>query len=369
MKHSKAVHGAVVTATTSTTTHSLLDLITQCNNVPHDLERWLHNLNLTLTDASGPGYAFLNVDGVRVGILTPLVAAKLAADESHAFSLDAPTAAWSVPTLELLNPQNNDGSETLSATQICDVRSGWIAAVVAKWRAEDAFPALRGWRDELYPVYGAGGSVVFTIERAASGLFGVRTFGCHMTAYTLDEGVSHPHTSLHVWLARRSLKKPTFPGMIDNTAAGGLPAYQSPRDCIVREAHEEATISEKYATQHVVSGGAVSYFQLQEHLESLGGIAGAETQFVYDLQVARDFVPRVNDGEVLGFTKLSVSDVMQVLRSGQFKPNCAVVMIDFLVRHGYVTAENEPDFLAIVNGMRRPLEWDFAGPGNGSWRT
>ena len=29
-----------------------------------------------------------------------------------------------------------------------------------------------------------------------------------------------------------------------------------------------------------------------------------------------------------------------MIASGDFKPNCALVILDFLVRHGYVTADN-----------------------------
>lgn len=157
-----------------------------------------------------------------------------------------------------------------------------------------------------------------------------------MTAYTLPPNASHPNPNLHLWLARRSLTKPTFPGQLDNTAAGGLPVtrtatgqpvFQSPFECMVREAHEEASISETVARVGLVAAGAVSYYQRQEHLPSLGGIAGPETQLVFDLQVDEAFTPKVNDGEVHGFMKVQVDEAMRLLHSGQFKPNCAVGML------------------------------------------
>lgn len=70
-----------------------------------------------------------------------------------------------------------------------------------------------GWRNELYPVYGEGGEVLFAMERSATPLFGVVTFGVHMTVYV-------PPTSfqpMRIWTPKRSEDKPTFPGMFDNS--------------------------------------------------------------------------------------------------------------------------------------------------------
>ncbi|ORZ40256.1 hypothetical protein BCR44DRAFT_40496 [Catenaria anguillulae PL171] len=351
---------------------SLRDLVHQCNNVPSSLESWITQLNAPLnlcpTDV---GHAFLTVDNVRVGLLTPPVAMALL-EHPHAFERVSQTqVALKRPAVDASASVHADPDARVELT-----RSQWIAEIVEQWRTFNdgtqlRFEALMGWRDELYPVYGKGGSLAFTVERAASGLLGVRTYGCHMTAYTLPPGTAHPHSNLHLWLARRSLTKPTFPGQLDNTAAGGLPVtrsstgqpvFQRPFECMVREAHEEASISESVARSGIVAAGAVSYYQRQEHLPSLGGIAGPETQYVFDLQVDEAFAPEVNDGEVHGFMKVRVDEAMQLLKSGQFKPNCAVVLIDFLVRHGYITTDNEPDYLEIVHGCHRPLEWEFPGP-------
>ncbi|KAI9184036.1 hypothetical protein H9P43_003089 [Blastocladiella emersonii ATCC 22665] len=331
---------------------SLRDLVDDCNNVPHSLDRWVAELNAARrqgADDDGPhGFAFLTADGVRVGLLSPPVTAALAA-ESDAITVVSATE------LEVTR-HASDGADAFAA------RSQRLAAITARWRAASRFPALQGWRDELYTVYGAGGVPAFTVERAASGLLGVRTYGCHLTAYTLPVGAAHPHPDLHLWIARRSLTKPTFPGMLDNTAAGGLPFGQAPFECMVRECAEEASVSEEFARDNVRPAGAVSYYQRQDHLPSLGGVAGPETQFVFDLQVGDDFKPVINDGEVHGFKKVRVDAALELMRQGEFKPNCAVVLIDFLVRHGYITAENEPDYLEIVHGIHRPLEWEFPGP-------
>ena len=70
-----------------------------------------------------------------------------------------------------------------------------------------------GWRNELYPVYGGSGEVLFAMERCATPLFGVVAYGVHMTIYV-------PPTQfqpMRIWTPKRSEKKPTYPGMLDNT--------------------------------------------------------------------------------------------------------------------------------------------------------
>ena len=41
-----------------------------------------------------------------------------------------------------------------------------------------------------------------------------------------------------------------------------------------------------------------------------------------------------------------------ISRTDEFKTNCAVVIIDFLVRHGYLSPE-EPGYAALVKSLRQ----------------
>ena len=53
---------------------------------------------------------------------------------------------------------------------------------------------------------------------------------------------------------------------------------------------------------------------------------------------------------------LTVPEVVLALHVGSFKPNCALILVDFLMRHGLVTPENEPKYIAIAWRLRRRLE-------------
>lgn len=123
------------------------------------------------------------------------------------------------------------------------------------------FDILKGWRDELYAVYNSQGKLLFNVERAGSTLFGVVTYGVHLTAY-----VENP---LRVWVPRRARTKQTYGGMLDNTVAGGMSTGESARETIIREAAEEASLPEEVA-QKAISTGAVSYFYIRD------AVAGGE---------------------------------------------------------------------------------------------
>ncbi|KAJ8121479.1 hypothetical protein ONZ43_g2078 [Nemania bipapillata] len=104
-------------------------------------------------------------------------------------------------------------------------------------------------------------------------------------------------------------------------------------------------------------GGAISWFNIKE-----GGTTGFEpglvepgVQYVYDLEVDEKAVLRPAEDGIEWLRLLSVDEVMSALRRREFKPSCACVMIDFFVRHGIITAENEGDFADIVSRLHRSL--------------
>jgi hypothetical protein len=101
-------------------------------------------------------------------------------------------------------------------------RSKLVATATTYWRENSTFKVLEGWRDELYPVYGPGNELLFSVERSASVLLGVVTYGVHMTGFVRDDGSSY---GLKIWVPRRAKTKQTYGGMLDNTVAGGSKSH------------------------------------------------------------------------------------------------------------------------------------------------
>jgi isopentenyldiphosphate isomerase len=215
------------------------------------------------------------------------------------------------------------------------------AAMDEAVRALEAEGVVQGRRNENYPACPEWGRPYdFVIERAAAPHFGIRSFGVHMTGYTRNaDGV-------HIWVARRARTKPTYPGMLDNTVAGGQPVGMGLIDNMVKECWEEGGIPPELARK-VVPVGAISY-----RMDASDGLK-PDVQFCFDLELPGDFTPRNTDGEIDEFQLWHWTKVATTVESTRaFKFNCNLVLIDFFVRHGLISPEH-PDYLAIVEGMRR----------------
>jgi len=240
-----------------------------------------------------------------------------------------------------------------SAVPIIDLdkRNKILAEYLQDVREKHIFGVLDGWRNERYPIYGPKKELLLSMERSATPLFGVVTYGVHMTGYvTTDEGMK-------IWAPRRALTKQTYPGMMDNTVAGGLSTGEQPFECLIRECEEEASLPEDLV-RTAQACGTLTYFHVRD--SRAGGETGLcqpECQYIYDLKMPPDVIPKPGDDEAIDFQLLTVVEVRKAMAEGRFKPNCAQLLLEFFVRHGIITAANEPDYIEIVARLHRKLEF------------
>ncbi|KAH8174915.1 NUDIX hydrolase domain protein [Sarocladium implicatum] len=187
------------------------------------------------------------------------------------------------------------------------------------------------------------------IERFTSSLFGIATRGAHMTAYappTLD-----PPLPLRIWVARRSAHLVAHPSLLDSSVAGGVKASSTPLDCILAESYEEALLSPDFVAPNVKAVGAVTLANRHSKSERFH----AEVLYVFDLEMPIDIIPTPGDEEVEEFVLMEAGEVMERMLAREFKPNVCPVMIDFLMRHGIITPDNEPDYVEICTRLHRQL--------------
>ncbi|KAI1192916.1 NUDIX hydrolase domain-like protein [Nemania serpens] len=228
-----------------------------------------------------------------------------------------------------------------------------IAEQLQLARESDRIPILRKWRGELYRILGLEDGRDVCIARAGSAVFGVHTIGVHVLGFRHEDD-----NGMRLWIPRRSPTKQTFPGMLDNTVGGGLTADEDALGCLVREAHEEASLPETWVREHARPVSTISYFSIRD--ERAGGseevgLLQPATQVLYDLELPADLVPQPLDGEVAEFLLWTPEETLKALREGRFKLNSAVAWIDFFIRHGYISAQNEPDYLELVARIHRRI--------------
>ena len=200
---------------------------------------------------------------------------------------------------------------------------------------------LDSWRDEPYPVGTSfAGPAFFNMERAAVPLFGVVGYGVHMNGIVVDGD------GMKMWIGRRSFEKRSAPGKLDQMVAGGQPAGMSLGKNLIKEAAEEADVPAALTARAVPVGAVTDCVERPEGLRR-------DVLFIYDLELPADFRPVNTDGEVAEFYLWPMDRVIGTVRdTDDFKFNCALVVVDFLVRHGFISPDH-PDYMDVLRGLRR----------------
>jgi 8-oxo-dGTP pyrophosphatase MutT (NUDIX family) len=203
------------------------------------------------------------------------------------------------------------------------------AGLMAPLRGEMT-PVLRKW----------GLGACAEIDRAGLPGLGVPAFGVHVNGYV------RANDGLFLWVGRRARDRQVAPGKLDHLVAGGIAMGYTAQETVIKEADEEAGLSADIAAQ--AKPVSVVSYQL-----AMDGFRN-DTLFVYDLEIPQGVVPVGTDGEVERFELLPVQRVIEILRdTDDFKFNVNLVLIDFLIRHGLLDPDNEPDYAALVRGLRQ----------------
>jgi 8-oxo-dGTP pyrophosphatase MutT (NUDIX family) len=233
-----------------------------------------------------------------------------------------------------------DGARLL-ATGDTDKISRSVDTVVEALVTERRLPK---WRNETFDVAPRWGEQpIFRLDRGAVPFFGVRAYGVHLNGYRRDGD------EYSLWIGKRASNKQVAPGKLDNMVAGGIGNGYGAAATLAKEAEEEAGIPAALVT-HAVPVGGLSY-----RMETKIGVRD-DVMFVYDLEVPDDFTPANSDGEIAGFELMPLTDVLERIRtSSAFKFNVNLVILDFAVRHG-VLRPDDPEYLAVANGLHRPLD-------------
>lgn len=227
-------------------------------------------------------------------------------------------------------------------------RSDKVEDVLKDLKKQNVLKQLNGWRNETFDIRSSSNEkALVEVERAGVSLFGAISYGVHINGYTYKDN------QLMMWIARRSPTKQTYPNMLDNMCAGGLASGLGVRTCAVKECEEEASVP-TYLTDKLKGVGCVSYI-----FEDERGVF-PECEFVYDLELPSDYIPVNSDGEVGTFELMNMEQVMEAMVTDEFKPNSALIVLDFLIRHGIVNTENEKNYAYIVEMMHIPLQSYFS---------
>ncbi|PPQ99316.1 hypothetical protein CVT24_009184 [Panaeolus cyanescens] len=327
---------------------SYLDIVGLCDNV--HLRRDSSGLYDTAYNSEPlvPLYLSESPESPVIGLLRPVIVQQLIEENARSISLQR-QEMWKVRVdpADFITLRNGALGPTISMCDWLDTPSKRTAAMnelCERWRDTGLFSDVCGptkWRAEMYPIYAdpfgvhdhpstsgqeTGLNYAFEMERSACALFGVVTYGVHMSIYE-ETRQDNGENKLRVWIPTRALTKPTFPGYLDNTVAGGIPSGMSMFESLVKECMEEASLEEHLVRKYIRAVGITLPMPDKSIFH----------RYVYDIKIPKDvdpelFTPRPSDGEVESF-------------------DIPTVILDLMIRRGYITPDNEPDFMKIVNRL------------------
>ncbi|OIW31644.1 putative thiamin pyrophosphokinase [Coniochaeta ligniaria NRRL 30616] len=309
---------------------SILDIVKECDNFPY------HNTSNPEpleTRMASTWQFFIPDDPKPYGYLTSSTVDKMP------WTPDFEIISGPVKQVRL-SPKS--GASTPEACQVA------MASLISLARETGLFPELGKRGRELYSVLGA--PYPFKFDRKAHALFGLVTRGVHMTVYT-----HNVDGEMRIWVPQRSLDRPVYTGLFDNSVAGGVGADEAVLDALVRESAEEAGLDEGFVRRAARACGALTWFNIKDSRSGSRGMLHPGIQYVYDLEVEADVVLKPVDGEVEKFNLWDVETVRKTMAQKKFKPSSALVLLDFFIRHGMIAPEEEADYVEVVSRLHRRL--------------
>jgi len=238
-------------------------------------------------------------------------------DPEHAKILQSLRQDWkSLPQgLSWDTPEKTPASRSLALAQLAeDLR---VRGFITGWRNEKfSFWFDERTADPLSKVPEPSRPDAFCMERAAFRFFGLHSHAVHINGFT-PEGF--------MWCGRRAMSKATDPGLLDNLAAGGLPAGESLAMCSVRELWEEAGVPASLALTRMRSGQVSTCRKVQEGWHH-------ETLWIDNLTLPPEVQPVNQDGEVGEFVCMSPTRVIQAIEAKSFTADAACVIAQSVLK-------------------------------------
>ena len=232
-------------------------------------------------------------------------------------------------------------------------RTGTVASMVSDLVLDGLIPAAKV-RHELQDVHPLSAGFVgasarlplLRLERAAMIYFGVPSYGVHVNGWVRNPDEPSNGRPWAMWVAKRSLSKATYAGLYDQMVAGGQPTGISFEENVRKECEEEASLPPE-VIQQIRQTGLVSYRYATPK--------GLSTKFLatYDLEMPQGMCPICSDGEVESFQLMRIDELLDSIREELplWKPNSALVVIDFAMRHGFIDF-SEPGYMEIAHLLR-----------------
>lgn len=198
-----ACHVLLQLVTSMSDNLTFLQIVQRCDNFDSPSEFDSEKLiPLYLLDPQPPN--------VPIGLLRPVIVEQLKIENERNLKANL-RQLWSIHEgyISFAAWADTPSTRTEAMKELCE-----------RWRDTGLFPNVCGpkkWRSELYPVYRDPlgphntSNFMFEMERSACALFGVVTYGVHMSIYQEIESQTNPEgRELKIWVPTRAKTKQTL---------------------------------------------------------------------------------------------------------------------------------------------------------------
>jgi len=219
-----------------------------------------------------------------------------------------------------------------------------LAKFLEDMKAKNIFNTLKGWRNECYEVRTKfSNQPVFKVERCATPMLGLHQYGVHINGF-----IENYNEEQYLWIQKRSCTKQTYPGKFDSFVGGGYSEGTDIFNTAVKELQEEAGLVLQ-SDMKLVPSGSVSFL----HQSDRG--LHPQTEFVFDLKLPNSFKPCNEDGEVDDFKLVTPKQLLELIKTQDYKVTSIPIALDWLIRHGELNVMLEPDISQILADIHLPL--------------
>ncbi|KAH8596156.1 hypothetical protein B0O99DRAFT_707325 [Bisporella sp. PMI_857] len=214
---------------------------------------------------------------------------------------------------------------------------------------------------DVQSVFDANGDPVMVAEPAAISLLGLVAYRVSTVLYT----TKHWNKLPSIWVYYDG--QPRFQAVKSNRIVAHMP----PAEALLKHGKDHIDLK-KFITTKIPeevlgasgcakSAGTVTWFGIFDGDDEWEkGLLAPTIHYVYDVEVPRGKQFNTGGHNDCSWTEYNAEDVKTLLIEGQIENGTfghGLVLLDFMVRHGIVNAENDPHFAHLIPRLHRQLEF------------
>lgn len=213
------------------------------------------------------------------------------------------------------------------------------------------------WTDDKYPIFTAAGEHVMDINACGVDIFGVIQYTVHLTAWMPDYyPIRYRDEEKMIWVPKWAAGPGECSDLFDSTVSGRLAPGEDPMGALLRLCEEQKILLEDpcYMEWNAYFAGTNS-FQMWITDEGEEPVFHREVQYLFEIGIPIKQLPRNEQSKWFPFPPgaLSLDGLKLNMGNRRIKPSSNMAYMAWLIRHGLLDPDNEPELAQITPHLNR----------------